>query len=72
MIVNKSFENVTKFTHQEVTITNQNYINEKMKSKLYSGNACYHSVQNRLTSFVWFGRETWFFTLKEENTFEGV
>ena len=32
------------------TLTNQNSIAEKIKSRLKSGNACYHSVQNLLFS----------------------
>jgi len=32
------------------TLTNQNYIKEEIKSRLKSGNACYHSVQNILSS----------------------
>ena len=32
------------------TLTNQNSIAEKIKSRLKSGNACYHSVQNLLSS----------------------
>ena len=31
-------------------LPNQNLINEEIKSRLRSGNACYHSVQNRLSS----------------------
>jgi len=31
-------------------LTNQNYLQEESKSKLKSGNACYHSVQNLLSS----------------------
>ena len=31
------------------TLTNQNFIQEEIKSRLKSGNACYHSVQNRLS-----------------------
>ena len=31
------------------TLTNQNYIAEEIKSRLRSGNACYHSVQNLLS-----------------------
>jgi len=34
----------------ETTLTNQNSIQEEMKSRLKSGNACCHSVQNRLSS----------------------
>jgi len=32
------------------TLTNQNSIQEEIKSKLKSGNACYHEVQNLLSS----------------------
>jgi len=32
------------------TLTNQNSIAEEIKSRLRSGNACYHSVQNLLCS----------------------
>jgi len=32
------------------TLTNQNYMQEEIKSRLKSGNACYHSVQNPLSS----------------------
>ena len=32
------------------TLTNQNYIQEEIKSRLKSGNAYYHSVQNLLSS----------------------
>jgi len=32
------------------TLTNQNSIPEEIKSRLSSGNACYHSVQNLLSS----------------------
>ena len=32
------------------TLTNQNSIPEEIKSTLKSGNACYHSVQNLLSS----------------------
>jgi hypothetical protein len=30
--------------------TNQNFIQEKIKRRLNSGNACYHSVQDLLSS----------------------
>jgi hypothetical protein len=33
-----------------MTITNQNLIQEEIKRRLNSGNACYHSVQNLLSS----------------------
>jgi hypothetical protein len=32
------------------TVTNQNFIQEEIKRRLNSGNACYHSVQNLLSS----------------------
>jgi len=49
-IDNSSFERMAEFTYLGTTLTNQNYIQEEMKSKLKSGNACYHSVQNLLSS----------------------
>jgi hypothetical protein len=33
-----------------MTVTNQNFIQEEIKRRLNSGNACYHSVQNLLSS----------------------
>ena len=33
-----------------ITLTDQNFIQEEIKSRLKSGNACYHSVQNLLFS----------------------
>ena len=49
-IDNSSFEKVEEFKYLETTLTNQNSIQEKMKSRLKSGNACYHAVQNLLSS----------------------
>jgi len=34
------------------TLTNQKSIQEEIKSRLNSGNACYHSVQNLLPSIL--------------------
>jgi hypothetical protein len=45
-IANKFFETVEQFKYLETTLTNQNSIHEGVKSRLKSGNACYHSVQN--------------------------
>jgi len=68
------------------TLTNQNSIQEEIKSRLKSGNACYLSVQNLLSSsllstnlkikiyrtiilpVVFYGRETWSLTMREERT----
>jgi hypothetical protein len=43
---NRAFENVAKFKHMGMAVTNQNLIHEEIRSRLNSGNACYHSVQN--------------------------
>jgi len=47
---NSTFERVEKFKCLGTTLTNQNSIQEEIKSRLKSGNACYHSVQNLLSS----------------------
>ena len=39
-----------EFKYLGTTLTNQNSIAEEIKSRLRSGNACYHSVQNLLSS----------------------
>jgi hypothetical protein len=64
------------------TLKNRNSIQEKIKSRRKSGNACYHWVQNRLFSsslsknvriyrtiilpLVLYGCETWSLTLRNE------
>jgi hypothetical protein len=41
---------VAKIKYFGKTVTDQNYMQEEIKSRLNSGNACYHSVQSLLTS----------------------
>ena len=47
---NNPFQMVEEFKYLGTTSTNQNSIQEEIKSRLKSENACYHSVQNLLSS----------------------
>ena len=43
---NKSFERVDRFEYLGAALMYQNSIQDEIKSRLKSGNVCYHSVQN--------------------------
>jgi len=50
----RTFEKVEEFKYLGTTLTNRNSITEEIKSRLRSGNVCYHSVQNLLSSRLLF------------------
>jgi hypothetical protein len=43
-IAKRSFENVSQFKYLETTATNKQLVQEEIRRKLNSGNACYQSV----------------------------
>ena len=47
---NSSFGRVEQFKYLGTILTKQNSIQAEIKSRLKLGNACYHSVQNLLSS----------------------
>jgi hypothetical protein len=47
---NSSLERVEEFKYLGTNLMNQNYIQEEIKSRLKSGDACCHLAQNRLSS----------------------
>jgi hypothetical protein len=53
-IDNISIERVEEFKYLGVTLTDPNSIQEEIKGILKLGNACYHSVQNLLSSRLLF------------------
>ena len=48
-IYNSSLESVEEYKYLGTTLTNQNSMQEEIKSRLKSGNICCHSVQNLLS-----------------------
>jgi hypothetical protein len=49
-IDNSSSERVEQFKYLGTVLLSQSSVQEEMKSRLKSGNACYHLVQNLLSS----------------------
>jgi hypothetical protein len=49
-IDSSTIEKVEEFKYLGATLTDQNSIQEDIKNRLKLGNACYHSVQNLLSS----------------------
>jgi hypothetical protein len=47
---NNFLTTLEEFEYLRATLTNENSIQEEMKSRLKSGNACYHSVQDLSSS----------------------
>jgi hypothetical protein len=79
IIGNRSFENISQFKYLGTAVTNENLIQEEIKRRLNSGNACYLLSSHLLSKnvkvriyktiilpVVLYGCETWSLTLREE------
>jgi hypothetical protein len=51
-IANRPFEDAPKFGYLGTTLRDENHMHKEIKSRLNSGNACYHSVQSLLPSHL--------------------
>jgi hypothetical protein len=51
-VANISFENMSQFKYFGTTITNQNLVQKEIKRRMNSPNACYHSIQKPLPSYI--------------------
>jgi hypothetical protein len=51
-LTKRSFENVSQFNYLGTIVINQNLIQEEIKRRLNAGNACFHSFQNLLSSYL--------------------
>jgi hypothetical protein len=49
-IANRYFESVAQFKYLGMAVTIQNLIQEEIKRRMNSGNACHHSVHKLLSS----------------------
>jgi hypothetical protein len=53
LIANDWLENMTKFKYLRTTVTIENCIDEGIRNRLNSVNACYNSVRNRLSTHLY-------------------
>jgi hypothetical protein len=58
-IANRFFEKAAQFKYLGTTATNQNLIQAEIKRRLNSGNACYHSIQNLVSSRLLSKKSDW-------------
>jgi hypothetical protein len=49
-VANRTFEHVSQFKYLGTTVISQHFIQEEIKRRLNSGNACCYSVENLLSS----------------------